>query len=122
MKIYSIESRFMRKAVMKKSLKVIDPREEEAASCASRLKVLADETRLAVLELLMGGPQHVGELNESLDVEQSLLSHHLKILRDAGLVESQRDGKQVLYRLAKEVKGNRKGRSIDLGCCHISFD
>ena len=107
---------------MEKSLKIVDPHADDATSCASRLKVLADETRLATLELLMDGPQHVGELNEKLDVEQSLLSHHLRIWRDAGLVESQRDGKQMLYRLAKEVKGNRKGRSIDLGCCHISFD
>lgn len=107
---------------MEKSLKVIDPREEDVASCASRLKVLADDTRLAVLELLMDGPQHVGELNETLEIEQSLLSHHLKVLREAGLVHSQRDGKQVLYRLANPVKGNRKGRAIDLGCCHISFD
>ena len=107
---------------MEKSLRVIDPREDDAASCASRLKVLADETRLAVLELLMDGPQHVGELNETLEIEQSLLSHHLKVLRDAGLVESEREGKQVLYRLAQPVKGNRKRRSIDLGCCHISFD
>ena len=107
---------------MNKSLKVIDPPEEQAASCAARLKVLAEETRLAVLELLMDGAQHVGELNESLEVEQSLLSHHLKVLRDAGLVTAERDGKHVLYRLADPVKGNRKGRAIDLGCCHISFD
>ena len=107
---------------MQKSLKVIDPHEDEAASCAARLKVLADETRLAVLELLMDGPQHVGEINETLEIEQSLLSHHLKILRDAGLVESERDGKHVVYRLADPVRRSRKRRSIDLGCCHISFD
>ena len=107
---------------MNKSLKIVDPREDDATTCASRLKVLADETRLAVLELLMDGPRHVGELNESLDVEQSLLSHHLKVLRDAGLVAAQRDGKQVLYQLADPVKRSRKRRSIDLGCCHISFD
>ena len=107
---------------MEKSLNVIDPREEDAVNCASRLKVLADETRLAVMELLMDGPQHVGALNESLQIEQSLLSHHLKVLRDAGLVHSERDGKQVLYQLATGVGRSRKRRSIDLGCCHISFD
>ena len=107
---------------MEKSLPVIDPHSDDETSCASRLKVLADETRLAVMELLLDGPQHVGELNESLQVEQSLLSHHSKVLRDAGLVHSERDGKQVLYRLANPVKGSRKGRAIDLGCCHISFD
>ena len=107
---------------MKESLEIIDRSDDEAVSCASRLKVLADETRLAVIEQLLDGSKHVGEINESLNIEQSLLSHHLKVLRDAGLVESQRDGKQVLYRLADDVKGKRTSRAIDLGCCKISFD
>ena len=94
----------------------------EADACASVLKVLADETRLAVVEQLMDGPKHVGEINEALDVEQTLLSHHLRVLRDAGIVTSERDGKQVLYALAKNVQGNRRGRAINLGCCKISFD
>jgi ArsR family transcriptional regulator len=94
----------------------------EIDSCASVLKVLADETRLAVVELLLEGPKHVGDMNESLGVEQTLLSHHLRVLRDAGLVTSQRNGKQVLYSLAKSVQGNRRTRAIDLGCCKISFE
>jgi len=35
---------------------------------------------------------------------------------------AERDGKQVLYALAKSVQGKRRGRAIDLGCCLISFD
>lgn len=91
-------------------------------SCAELLKVLADETRLAVLQELMAGPKHVGEINAGLGLEQSLLSHHLKVLREAGLVESERDGKAVLYRLAPHVEGRRKGRAINLGCCLLSFE
>lgn len=90
-------------------------------SCASRLKVLADETRLAVLRQLMSGPRHVSGLNEELCLEQSLLSHHLKVLRDAGLVEAERDGKAVRYRLAAGVEGVAIGNAIDLGCCRLSF-
>lgn len=92
------------------------------ASCAELLKVLADETRLAVMQQLMQGPRHVGEINARLGLEQSLLSHHLKVLREAGLVSSERDGKSVLYRLAAGVEGARKGRAINLGCCLLSFD
>ena len=55
--------------------------------CAERLKVLADRTRLDVLRRLLTRPHRVGELADDLDVEQSLLSHHLRTLRDAGLVE-----------------------------------
>jgi DNA-binding transcriptional ArsR family regulator len=91
-------------------------------SCAAMLKVLADETRLAVVEQLLLGPKHVGEINERLKVEQSLLSHHLKVLRQAGMVEAQRDGKSVLYRLTPALDGARQGRALNLGCCLISFD
>lgn len=98
------------------------PAEQE--DCASVLKVLADDTRLAAIEQLMDGPMHVGQINEVLNIEQSLLSHHLRVLRDAGLVEATRDGKRVLYSLAKNVvgKGKGKGKAIHLGCCKISFD
>lgn len=102
---------------MDDNLKVIQP-----ASCAQLLKVLADETRLAVMERLLEGPKHVGEINATLGVEQSLLSHHLKVLREAGMVTAERDGKQVLYALTRTVQGKRRGRAIDLGCCLISFD
>lgn len=88
--------------------------------CASRLKVLADNTRLAVLEILMEGPRHVGELNAFLGLEQSLLSHHLKVLRKEGFVDATRDGKSVLYRLAPGIGGS-SGQAIDLGCCLLSF-
>ncbi|QDU96377.1 ArsR/SmtB family transcription factor [Lignipirellula cremea] len=91
-------------------------------SCASLLKVLADETRLAVLQQLLEGPLHVAEINEKLEIEQSLLSHHLKVLRDAGLVVAQRDGKAVLYRMAPDAKVTRSGKAINLGCCQLSFE
>jgi ArsR family transcriptional regulator len=92
------------------------------SSCARKLKVLADATRLAVMELLMAGPKHVGELNVDLGLDQSLLSHHLKILREEGLVEATRDGKAVLYRLAPGVESRRSDKAINLGCCLLSFD
>jgi ArsR family transcriptional regulator len=90
-------------------------------SCAAMLKALADETRLAVVRQLLQQPCHVGELQAALQVEQSLLSHHLKQLREAGIVESERDGKAVLYRLTSSVELRRKGEIIDLGCCQITF-
>ena len=90
--------------------------------CASKLKVLADTTRLAVLEALMAGPQNVGELIEQLKVEQSLLSHHLAILREHELVEAHREGKTMIYQLPESVTDSTIGKAINLGCCKISFD
>ncbi len=90
--------------------------------CAHQLKILADSTRLAILELLWSGPKHVGEMNAVLGLEQSLLSHHLKVLREEGFVRATRDGKAVLYHLESAVWSGSGGRAIDLGCCRLSFD
>ncbi len=90
-------------------------------ACAGRLKALADETRLSVVRHLMKGPSHVGGIQSALGIEQSLLSHHLRSLREAGIVESTRDGKAVLYRLVPELDSSREG-IVDLGCCRISFE
>lgn len=95
---------------------------EPEISCADLLKVLADETRLGVVQELLNGPKCVGEMNETIQCEKTLLSHHLKILREAGIVESQREGKSMLYRLAPSVESRRRGKGIDLGCCKITFD
>lgn len=103
-------------------LTVIDESSGDEVSCASLLKVLADETRLAVVERLLDGPMHVGQINEALDVEPTLLSHHLRVLREAKLVVGERQGKQVVYSLARSILGQRRGRAINLGCCLISFD
>ena len=92
-----------------------------SATCADKLKVLADATRLAVVELLLKGPMNVGELNARIRVEQSLLSHHLGVLRDAGLVVAVRDGKAVRYEIAPGVSREVTGKALNLGCCRISF-
>lgn len=93
----------------------------KAAACSDLLKILADETRLAVVRQLMAGPQFVNQLNDSLQLEQSLLSHHLKVLRLAGLVTARRDGKAVRYELAAAFR-SQSAQALDLGCCSISFD
>ena len=69
----------------------------ENRSCADLLKVLADQTRLAVVEQLLDGPRHVGEINAALRLDPSLLSHHLRVLREAGLIGSQRRGTWIYY-------------------------
>ncbi len=90
--------------------------------CAQKLKTLADSTRLEVLEFLMNGPKHVGEINAVLGLQQSLLSHHLRVLREEGFVTATRDGKAVLYQLDPAVQRANAGKAIDLGCCLLSFE
>ena len=58
---------------------------------ADDLKVLADPTRLAILDLLMEGVQCNCYLGDRLGLTMNLISHHLKVLREAGLVKVERD-------------------------------
>jgi ArsR family transcriptional regulator len=89
--------------------------------CAKKLRVIADDTRFSVLRLLMDNPWRVGDLAERLKVEQSLMSHHLKVLKKAGLVTANRTGRSVNYSMPEEVGPGPDGRSINLGCCTLHF-
>ncbi|PJZ65921.1 hypothetical protein CH371_10335 [Leptospira wolffii] len=67
-------------------------------SILSALKALSDETRIRVLRILSIAPLNVQEITEVLDMGQSRISRHLKILTDAGFLVSQREGSWVYYR------------------------
>ncbi len=61
---------------------------------------LADPTRIFIIYTLKEGPQRVTDLAEALDLPQSTLSHHLKVLRERGLVDVEREGTAAYYSLA----------------------
>ena len=66
-------------------------------------KALADPTRRRVLELLRERPMVAGELSEHFPVSKPTMSAHFAVLREAGLVETERHGKKILYRLKMSV-------------------
>ncbi len=88
---------------------------------SQKLKAIADPTRLSVMEMLMEKSTYVNEFIEALDIEPTLLSHHLSILKEEGLIESEREGKTVLYNLTAGtlIKGKNKG--LNLGSCNVVF-
>jgi len=71
------------------------------AVAALRFRALGDETRLRILEHLVAGERPVSDLIVLVDVGQSLMSHHLRILREAGLVVDRRDGRWIHYAIAE---------------------
>ena len=71
----------------------------DTAQASRWFHALSDETRLEVVERLLGGERCVCELTGDLDAAQSRLSFHLKTLKDAGLVTDRRDGRWVYYTL-----------------------
>ena len=66
------------------------------------LQVLAEPRRLQILDLLRDGERPVGELVESLGVSQPAVSKHLRVLKEAGLVEARPDAQRRLYRIRPE--------------------
>jgi ArsR family transcriptional regulator, arsenate/arsenite/antimonite-responsive transcriptional repressor len=69
---------------------------------ADQLKVLAEPRRLQILHMLMEGVQCNCELGDALDMTPNLISHHLRVLRKAGLVDVERDpddGRWIYYSL-----------------------
>ena len=60
---------------------------------------LGDRTRRAIVLLLAEGPRPVGKLAEALPVSRPAVSQHLKVLKDAGLVDEEADGTRRIYRL-----------------------
>lgn len=70
------------------------------AIAALRFRALGDETRLRLLEILVDSELTVGDLVDHTGLGQSLVSHHLRTLRDAGLVVTRRDGRWIFYDIA----------------------
>src|SRR5215468_2264088 len=66
------------------------------------LAVLADPTRRAVFECLRGGPRPVNAVAAGLPVSRPAVSQHLKVLKEAGLVEERSEGVRRLYSLRRE--------------------
>ena len=69
----------------------------------SLFRALADTQRRTILRVLRGGEHAAGELAEALGLAPATLSHHLSLLRNAGLVRVRRDGRQRIYALNTSV-------------------
>lgn len=68
------------------------------------LNALANKTRLKIIIVLLQQDLCVCELQEILDLEQSRLSHQLRILRLSGLVETKQEGRWIMYSLTEEIR------------------
>ena len=88
---------------------ITEPTLEQAGTL---FKALADSNRLSILDVLMQGDSCNCELNEKLGLPANLLSHHLRILRQAGLVNSRRDvvdGRWIYYSVDREAMTRWQG-------------
>jgi DNA-binding transcriptional ArsR family regulator len=72
---------------------------EAAEQVARVMGALATGSRVRILSRLRQGPRTVGDLTTALEMNQSAVSHQLRVLRDLGLVVGSRDGRHVVYEL-----------------------
>ena len=80
--------------------------ERDADRLAPMFKALGDPVRLRLASMIAAAPEVcVCELTPAFDLSSATISHHLKTLRDAGLVESERRGTYVYYRIRSEALG-----------------
>ena len=94
----------------------------QSKTCADQLKALSEPIRLRIVDILRHGEMTVGDIAEFLETELVTVSHHLKILTHAGLIEVERDGRFMVYRLRKDLlqKVARNSKEfLNLGCCRI---
>lgn len=75
---------------------------------AEFLKIIAEENRLKILCILLHGERCVCEIWQYLKLPQNLTSHHLKILKNFGLITSRKDGLNVFYAINKERLASAK--------------
>ena len=85
---------------MMRTAREMQPHAQQAAEL---LKALANEQRLMILCHLVQGPLWVSELNERVSLSQSALSQHLAVLRESGIVQTERESQSIRYSLSAGV-------------------
>jgi DNA-binding transcriptional ArsR family regulator len=95
-----------------------------STTCVPYLKALADQSRWSIVRELLGEELTVGGLVDRLKISQYNISKHLRILREAGIVETKKNGKFVHASITSgfrtRLSADRK--TLNLGCCTFHFD
>ena len=79
------------------------PGNDVLTALSDLFSVLSDSTRIKILSAVCISEMCVSDLSEILDINQTTVSHQLKILRSTGIVNARRDGKTIYYSLANRI-------------------
>ena len=89
--------------------------------CVGALKALGEDNRVRIIGLLMDATLGVCEIARRLGSTYYNVSKHLRILREAGLLDVEKHGRERLYVVPEKIR-RRRARVLDLGCCSFQFD
>ena len=92
--------------------------------CVTMLKALADKHRWDIVRTLLAESLSVSQLGERLKMPQPNVSKHLSVLREAGIVVTERVGKEVRGSIAEAFRAEltKNKNRLDLGCCSFDFN
>lgn len=96
----------------------------KSGECSKYLRALADEDRLKIVQCLQDGPKSVGEVSRLLAARLANVSHHLRLLQQAGVVERHKQGRFVIYALHPKIHRPTPGGApdaLEFGCCRIEL-
>jgi DNA-binding transcriptional ArsR family regulator len=98
------------------------PMVQQSTDCVTALRALGEETRVRIVSLLMERPMDVGAISDALGVSPYNVSKHLRVLREAGLLEVEKEGRLRRYALPEAItREAAAGHVLDLGCCSFQF-
>jgi DNA-binding transcriptional ArsR family regulator len=92
--------------------------------CIAALKALGEMNRLRIVRLLLKEQLGVNQISERLGISQYNVSKHLRILKEAGLVEMEKEGQQRLYAVVPRLKSHLAANKnvLEMDCCTFRFD
>lgn len=92
--------------------------------CISALKALGEENRMRIVRMLLKKQRSVNQIADELSISQYNVSKHLRVLRQADLLEQEKNGQQRLYALASDFRKHltENKNVLDLGCCQFDFN
>ncbi|HEY6402264.1 MAG TPA: metalloregulator ArsR/SmtB family transcription factor [Blastocatellia bacterium] len=95
----------------------------DGRDCVNALKALGEDNRVRIIGLLMDAPLGVCEIARRLGTTYYNVSKHLRILREAGLLDVEKHGRERLYVVPEKIRRSRAhARVLELGCCSFRFD
>lgn len=84
-------------------------------------QAIGEKTRLSVVQLLLEQELGVEDIKSRLNISESLLSKHLKVLKDCGLIQSRKEGRFVYYQVVPKIRVRGSRQSLQLPCCKIKL-